>query len=106
MKSHVSREENKTFFIRVWKPLPSRRVLKNNEEKLERENPKRTISVSGGLELLQMVSEPDTEQCANEEAKPRKGWTQSDVPARTVGPRRGVDCENPHRLGRRTKHSL
>ena len=38
-------EENKTFLIRVWKPLPSR-------------------SVSGGLGLLQMVSEPNTKRCA------------------------------------------
>ena len=64
--------------------------FKNLEGKLEMENRKRTIFVSGGLGLLQMVSEPDIWQCASEEARPR----------------RGVDCEIPHRLGRRTKHSL
>ena len=31
------------------KPLPSRHVLKNFEGKPERENPKKTISASGGL---------------------------------------------------------
>ena len=51
---------------------------------------KRTISASGGLELLQMVSEPNTGWCANED----------------VGLPRGVDCEIPHRLERGTKHSL
>ena len=29
-----------------------------------------TISASGRLELLQMVSEPDTGQCASEDASP------------------------------------
>ena len=74
---------NKVFFVRVWKPLPSRRVLKTlrgsskgvqigqfllqwaravtihislSEGKLEKETPKRTISASGGLELLQSIS--------------------------------------------------
>ena len=55
-----------------------------------RNRPKRTISTSSELELLQMVSEPDTERCANEDA----------------GPRRGVDFEIPHQLERGTKHSL
>ena len=54
-----------------------------------RNGSKRTVSVSGGLGLLQMVSEPDTEQCVSED----------------VGPK-GVDCEIPHRLERGTKHSL
>ena len=76
-----------------------------------------------------MVSEPDTGQCASEETEPRRGWTRDSVPARTLGfegglirgshidwrreqvPARtlaskGVDCEIPHRLGKRTKHSL
>ena len=78
-------ESNEAFFIRVWKPLPSRRVLKLRGKSL-----KRTISASGGLGLLQMVLEPDT------------GWCTNDG----VGPPKGVDCEIPHRLERRTKHSL
>ena len=60
-------EENEAFFIRVWKPLPSRRVLKILSEARKR---KWTISASSGLWLLQMVIEPDTEQCVSEEAKP------------------------------------
>ena len=51
---------------------------------------KRTISTSGGLELLQMVSEPDTGQCAGED----------------TGPLRGVECEIPRVLERETKHFL
>ena len=39
-----------------------------------RNGPKWTISASGRLGLLQMVSEPDTIQCANEDAGPLKGW--------------------------------
>ena len=64
--------------------------FKNLEGKPERESPKRTISTSGGLGLLQMVSEPDTEWCASED----------------VGLPRGVDCEIPHQLERGTKHFL
>ena len=51
---------------------------------------KSTIFASGELELLQMVSELDTGRCASGDA----------------GPPRGVDCEIPHWLKRRTKHSL
>ena len=40
-----------------------------NQGKPERENPKRTVSASGGLGPLQMVSEPDTGRCASEEAE-------------------------------------
>ena len=40
-------EENEIPFIRVWKPLSSRCILKTF-----RESSKRTISASGGLELL------------------------------------------------------
>ena len=55
-----------------------------------RNGPKRTIFASGGLELLLMVSEPDT------------GWYAS----KDAGSPRGVDCEIPHRLERGTKHCL
>ena len=77
-------EENKAFFIRMRKPLPlsSRCVLKTL-----RGSPKRTISANGGLGLLQMVSEADTNRCTSEDA----------------GPQRGVNCEITHWLGRRTK---
>ena len=43
-------EENETLFIRVWKPLPSIRLLK---EKPKRKSPKKTISADGGFRLLQ-----------------------------------------------------
>ena len=49
-----------------------------------------TIFASGELELLQMVLEPNTGQCASEDA----------------GPLRGVDCEIPHQLERGMEHSL
>ena len=63
--------------------------FKNLEGKREGENPKRKISVSGGPELLQMVSEPDTGRCVNEEVEPRKGWIRGGMSARTLGPERG-----------------
>ena len=52
--------------------------------------PKQTISVSGGLQLFQMVLELDSRRCANEDARPLNG----------------VDCEILHRLERGTKRSL
>ena len=39
-----------------------------------RNGPKRTIYASDGLGLLQIVSEPDISQCANEDADPQRGW--------------------------------
>ena len=33
-----------------------------------------TISVSGGLEMLQMVSESDIGRCASQDARPPRGW--------------------------------
>ena len=38
-----------------------------------RNGPKRTISASGGLGLLQMVSKPDTGRCASEDATSKGG---------------------------------
>jgi len=96
--------ENEIPFIRVWKLLPSRRVLK-----VLRGITKRTISASSGLEPLQMVSKPDTGRCANEKAEPRRGvdtrryankdvgprihphidWRREWVSARTLGPEEG-----------------
>ena len=55
-----------------------------------RNGPKRIISVSGRLWLLQMVLELGSKQCARED----------------VGPPRGVDCEISYRLERGTKYSL
>ena len=50
---------------------------------------KRATSPSGELELLQMISEPDTRRCTR----------------KNIGSPRGLDCEIPHWLGRGTKHS-
>ena len=74
-------EENKACFLRAWKLLHSRCVLKTL-----RGSTKRTISVSGGVGLLQMVSKSDTRQYAKEDA----------------GSRRGVDYEFPHGYERGT----
>ena len=79
-------EENETFFIRVWKPLPSKHVLKTLKA-----SPKRTISASSGFEPLQMVLEPNTGQCANEEAKPQKGVDTRQCVSNGTRPLRVVD---------------
>ena len=81
MRSHIGWEENEAFFSRVWKPI-------STEGKSERKSSKKTISAYSGFERLQMVSESNIAWCASED----------------VGRRRGVDCEIPHRLERRTKY--
>ena len=53
MRPKSVEEGNEAFLIRVWKPLPSRRIL-NFEGKPKRENANRPITVNGGLELLHM----------------------------------------------------
>ena len=59
--------------------------FKNLEGKPVRETQKRTKSASGGLESLQMVSEPDTGRCTSEKTKPRRGVGTSGVPVRMLG---------------------
>ena len=85
------------------------------EGKPKRENPKRTISASGGLGLLQLVLEPGTERCVAEDTGLRRGFphrlekgtsASEDATFFIRGLRKGVDCVIPHQLGRRTKHSL
>ena len=95
------REENETLLIKVWKPLYSRCVLKSWgwQRYVTRQNwqyllvvtsghhkwykrsiairnrSKRTISISSSLGILQMVSEPDTEQCVSKNAGSLREWT-------------------------------
>ena len=38
-----------------------------------RYGPKRTISTNGGLELLQMILEPNNKRCVSEDAGPKEG---------------------------------
>ena len=46
---------------------------------------KQTIAASGGLGLLQMVSEPDTGWCSSKDARSLKGWiVRSHVPYKGV----------------------
>ena len=48
-------EGNEVFLIRVWKPLPSRRILKTVSLTTVHNGPKQTISASGELGLLQKL---------------------------------------------------
>ena len=59
-----------------------------------------SISASGELGLLEMVSEPDIERCASEEAGPQGGWVvRSLVGWRARWPPRRVDREIPTLVG-------
>ena len=65
VRSHIGWGGERNILIRVWKSLPSRRVLKTL-----RGSSKRTISASGELGLLQMVLETDTGRFVSEEVEP------------------------------------
>ena len=131
VRSHIGWEGERSIFYKGVKTSAYQTHFKNLERKSERESPKRTISASGGLGPLQMESKPDTERCASEKAQPRRGgggheavcqqgcWTPkegglggptsigegNECEQRRWDPK-GTDCEIPHRLGKRTKHSL
>ena len=62
MKSHID-----------WREEQSITRFKTVRLTAIRNRRKRTISTSCGLRLLQMVSEPDTGRCANEDAGPPNG---------------------------------
>ena len=70
VRSHIGwgRERNILYKGVETSPLPTR--FKNLERKPERESSKKTISASDGFKLFQVVSEPDTRRCANEEVDP------------------------------------
>ena len=57
-------------------------ILRNGELQLLliRNKLKWTISAISGLQLLQMVSEPDNEQCANKDAKLSRGCIKMKKP--------------------------
>ena len=46
-----------------------------------------------------MVSEPDTGQCANNEAESRRGMDTRRCASKDAGPQRGVDCKGPTSIG-------
>ena len=62
--------------------------FKSIERNPERERLKRTICASGGFELLQMVSKPNTGQCASEDAEPWMGVDIGRCAIEDVGLRR------------------
>ena len=76
MRYHIGWRGKRNILIRVWKPLPSKRVLKTlrrSPKGKAKEDNMKTVSASCRLGLLQMVSEPGTGRCASEEAEPKEG---------------------------------
>ena len=69
-----------------------------NLERNPKEFPSRTISASGGLALLQMVSESDTGRCVSEEAESQMGLNTRRCANKDAGSRKRVDWGVQHRL--------
>ena len=59
------REERNILYKGV-KASPQQTCFRNLEKKPETESPNRTITASGGLGLLQMVSEPGIGRCVSQ----------------------------------------
>ena len=94
----------------MWKPFPSRRVLKSlrgsPKGKARKGKPKEgQYLVAVGLDRYK-VSEPDTGRCNNEEVVPRRGVDTRRCACKDAGPRRGVDLVGvPHQLEKGTSAS-
>ena len=82
-------EENETFFIRVRKPLPSRRVLKTLRRSPKGKAQRGQYLLAVGLGCYKWY----------------QSQTQGGVPARTLSPEGGVDFKIPRRLERETSAS-
>ena len=67
VRSHIGWRGERNIIYKGVETSPSQTCFKPCGE-ARKEKPKKTISSSGGLGLLQMVSEPDTGQCASENA--------------------------------------
>ena len=70
VRSHNSWGGEQKIHYKGVETSPQKTRFKNLERKPEKKSPKRTISANSGLGPLQMVSEPDTERCVSEKAKP------------------------------------
>ena len=89
MRFHIGWGGERNIFYKGVETFPFQTRFKNREGKLGRKNPKRTISTSGGLRPLQIVSEPDTGRCASEEVEPQRGVDTRLCVSKDIGPRRG-----------------
>ena len=70
LRSHTGWRERNIFFYKGVETSHYQTHFKSFEGKPVRESPKRIISDSSGFGRLQIVSEPDTRQCASKEAEP------------------------------------
>jgi len=75
VRSHIGWEEYKTFFIRVWKPLTSRRVLKTSRG-----------SLKGKAQRWQYLLEVGL-GCYKRKLGPEKSWTEESITT-TIQPER------------------
>ena len=66
VRSHIGWRGERSIPYKGVETSPSIRVLKTLRGSPKGKSPKRTIFGSGGLELLQMVSEPVTRRCARD----------------------------------------
>ena len=79
-------EENETFFIRGWKPLPSRRVLKTLRESSKGKAQRGQYLLEVGLDGYKWYKSQALDNVLARRLSPEGGWTQDFMPARTLGP--------------------
>ena len=96
LRSYISWRGERSILYKGVETSPYQTHFKNLVGKPERESPKRIISASGGLRLLQMILKSNTGWCASEDAKPQRGVNTRRCASEDVGLRMEVDCEIPH----------
>ena len=73
VKSHIGWREERNIPYKGVETSPQQTHFKPMRLTAIHNGPKRIISVSGGLGLLQMVLEPDIKRCVNEDVGPQGG---------------------------------
>ena len=85
----ISVGENKTPFIRAWKPLPSRRVLKTLRESWKGKAQRGQYLIVADLGCYKWYQSQTQGNVPTRRMSFEGGWTRGGVPSRTLDPERG-----------------
>ena len=97
MRSHVGWGGNETFFTRVWKPLPNRRVLETLRGSLKGKAQRGQYLLAVGLDSYKWYQRQTPDDVSVRRLIPEEGWSRGGVPTSS-----GVDWGVPHRLEKET----
>ena len=92
-------EENEAFFIRVWKPLASRRVLKTLRGSPKGKTERGQYLLAVGLGRYKWYQSQVSGDVPARRLNLEGGWTQGGVPARMLGSEEGWIVGGPTLIG-------